>query len=544
MTVNVATTVFAVVASLAALPTAAHAAVTPEITAIAVDTDPGTIRVTAMSDSAITAITASLVPVPGGDPVATSTTFTRSSGTDTDGVFRVGRLVASEYGTYALQVTVTDADGDATPLTGTHRVGYRPIAQGIDTAAAPLQLDWDHQEVTATGTLLRFDPKTGETAPWAGQHVGLNGVGTGQRATTDAQGRYTTTLVPTTVNSGAPVTIGVMATVSYPVAGGRTESAVDAVDSVTYTATAAQTRVRLDKTAVTVKYGSGLPVAGVVERLADGTWTPLKGANLDLTPSNPGEYQATSNDTGRFSFAYSPGKDATLTVALTQAGARVQPFLARSSATLAVDVINKSTLVWQRASINEFSELHVEGSLRSSDGAFPSTTRLLLQQSDGKTGWKTLGYIALDKRGSNIPFKIDGYVERPSGYWRLVYAGHKDFQPTTSNVVKASRFDTMITGLNAAPEPVNAGKAMTVTGVLHRLTGPKWTTFANQSVGIYFRAKGTTVPKYVGSVRSNGKGQFSCRLTARKDGYWSAVWWTPSAKYVSAFGAEDFVDVR
>jgi phage antirepressor YoqD-like protein len=48
----------------------------------------------------------------------------------------------------------------------------------------------------------------------------------------------------------------------------------------------------------------------------------------------------------------------------------------------------------------------------------------------------------------------------------------------------------------------------------------------------------------MGTAKTNSKGRFTQSTTAKKGGYWSAVWWTPNARDVSAFSAEDHVDVR
>jgi hypothetical protein len=154
-----------------------------------------------------------------------------------------------------------------------------------------------------------------------------------------------------------------------------------------------------------------------------------------------------------------------------------------------IDVVNRTNICFCSSWINEYSELHIEGTMRGSNGKVPAYRRLYLQQSaDGRTNWKFLGWFTT---GSDGAFKLDAYVAVPKGYWRLYYAGQTDYQAGHSNSVHFSLNATRISGFNAAPEPVRKGRPVTTTGTLQRLSGTRWTAFAKQRVYVLFQPRGS-----------------------------------------------------
>ncbi|GAA3002070.1 DUF5707 domain-containing protein [Streptomyces fulvorobeus] len=99
--------------------------------------------------------------------------------------------------------------------------------------------------------------------------------------------------------------------------------------------------------------------------------------------------------------------------------------------------------------------------------------------------------------------------------------------------------------VNAGPEPVAKGKALTVTGALTRAN---WNTgtylgYTQQPVKLQFRKVGTSTYTTVKTVTSSSTGSLKTSVTASADGYWRYSFaGTSTTPAVSAAG--DYVDVR
>ncbi|GLF99744.1 hypothetical protein [Streptomyces yaizuensis] len=99
--------------------------------------------------------------------------------------------------------------------------------------------------------------------------------------------------------------------------------------------------------------------------------------------------------------------------------------------------------------------------------------------------------------------------------------------------------------VNAAPEPVRAGAAITVTGALTRADWEayKYSGYSGQPVKLQFRKAGTDSYTTLTSVRSDRAGKLTTTVKAVTDGYFRYSFvGTTSTTGVNATG--DFVDVR
>ncbi|MFI0965866.1 hypothetical protein ACH4S8_31405 [Streptomyces sp. NPDC021080] len=99
--------------------------------------------------------------------------------------------------------------------------------------------------------------------------------------------------------------------------------------------------------------------------------------------------------------------------------------------------------------------------------------------------------------------------------------------------------------VNAAPEPVKAGKTITVTGKLSRAnweTGT-YTGYEGRSVKLQFRKKGSTTYTTLKTITSGGSGALKTTTKATKDGYFRFVF-AGSTTTGPATATGDFVDVR
>ncbi|MEU0180002.1 calcium-binding protein [Streptomyces sp. NPDC006207] len=111
---------------------------------------------------------------------------------------------------------------------------------------------------------------------------------------------------------------------------------------------------------------------------------------------------------------------------------------------------------------------------------------------------------------------------------------------TTIKVLRGSHLT-----VNATPEPVKKGKAITVTGTLTRANWDtlKYGGYASQSVQLQFRKKGSTTYTTVKTVKSGSTGALKTTVKASVDGYWRYAFGTNATTGGTAATA-DYVDVR
>ncbi len=146
------------------------------------------------------------------------------------------------------------------------------------------------------------------------------------------------------------------------------------------------------------------------------------------------------------------------------------------------------------------------------------------------TTWKVGGYAVdwndQDPLADDIDWSKVGYIDN-------------DALGTT----KLQRFSKLT--VNASPEPVKKGRTITVTGKLSRAN---WETgsyagYANQSVVLQFRKKGTTNYTNVKGIKSTSTGALKTTVTASVDGYYRFQFkGTTTTPPVTVAG--DFVDVQ
>ncbi|MFF8532368.1 calcium-binding protein [Streptomyces sp. NPDC015532] len=99
--------------------------------------------------------------------------------------------------------------------------------------------------------------------------------------------------------------------------------------------------------------------------------------------------------------------------------------------------------------------------------------------------------------------------------------------------------------VNASPEPVSKGKALTVTGTLKRASWDdyQYHGYAGQSVKLQFRKKGSSTYTTVKTVKSSSTGALKTTATASVDGYWR---WNFAGTTTTGTKAAtgDYVDVK
>ncbi len=499
--------------------------------------DAGFLTVAVSSDSAITEVSADLTEQHGADPATVAVTgFTLVSGTPQDGVWRSPRMSQlPSYGHYDVTVSAQDSDGDSTSAADATTVDVEPKPVFADRSISPAALDVEHTHVQLSGRISLFDPITGDTSPLADKPLSVTAENA-FNAVTAADGSYAIDVAPRLNGENAT---SVQVFLSFWIANPDGTNTYVLVDTKTLPVVVSPSRIRLDHSSAQIKFGAKASSSGVVEYLYDGTWRPAEGVALDM-----GYYAtATSGADGRFTLTdlYIPYDDVTYTVETSLDDYLADPYLTASNAQFKVDVINRTNICFCSSWLDEYSDLHIQGSMTGSNSKVPPNRKLYLQQSaDGRTGWKSLGWFTTKSDGT---FNLDGYVSVPKGYWRLYSAGSSDYQSGYSNSVHFNRTATRIAGFNAGPEPVRKGHTVTTTGTLQRLSGTKWVAFGKQRVYIVFRARGRKSWTELGSVKTDSHGHFTARFTAKQDGTWTGVY-LASGSYVDAEGYHDYVDVR
>ncbi|KAB2350955.1 GH25 family lysozyme [Actinomadura rudentiformis] len=124
----------------------------------------------------------------------------------------------------------------------------------------------------------------------------------------------------------------------------------------------------------------------------------------------------------------------------------------------------------------------------------------------------------------------------PTGNWSVFNGSWASLQKLA--VVARTGF----AGVNAGPEPVRRGRALTVLGRLYAFNGG-WKGLPGKRVNVYFRAKGSAKWVYAGAVTTDRYGKFRKRFTAKRDGSWRVAFWG-GPRYFGTTSGSDYVDVR
>ncbi|ADG88663.1 hypothetical protein Tbis_1951 [Thermobispora bispora DSM 43833] len=126
---------------------------------------------------------------------------------------------------------------------------------------------------------------------------------------------------------------------------------------------------------------------------------------------------------------------------------------------------------------------------------------------------------------------------------------------------------TRIVGFDAAPEPVRAGRPITLRGKLqvarcyggwyYRVDGNVavlgrtcphdrpawygWYRLGGQKIDVYFRAKGSRHWKHVDTVKTRADGSFSAKVRALRSGTWTVKF--DGTRFLKGSSASDYVPV-
>ncbi|MFF3563928.1 hypothetical protein ACFYXS_28155 [Streptomyces sp. NPDC002574] len=431
---------------------------------------------------------------------------------------------------YIVTADVTDDQGNH--VKGFGDLFYDDEDWFVEDDTAPDTTDWLHQTVTLSGKVIRTHPDGTLIGPVAGKQVVSMGISTASAVTAE-DGTYRLTVGPQGLTSQFTyVQPCLYESFQYTECG--------QIHQVSFFAS--DTRITLDKSALPMVQGKSTAVTGRVDYFdytAQG-WRPLAGIPVSTTVHNDRLVGHTDTQ-GRFSIAVGPPTDVNGgSVGVVDYSDAIPAgwFLKHSTARYTVDVHDQVTIGLTGASMGADGLLTLKGTARTLSGRL--APRLAVQYSADNRTWRNIGAFDPPAGGNFTYRKVHA---TPRGYWRIRYEGNSIFAPSTSPVKHLVRTATRITTFNAAPEPVVAGRPITVSGNLQRQPGSAWVAFANQKVDIYFRVYGSDRLASMGYARTDSRGHFSKRFTAKWDGAWRAVYRTPSGAYLDTLSGFDTVYV-
>ncbi|MDX3076729.1 hypothetical protein [Streptomyces sp. MI02-7b] len=434
---------------------------------------------------------------------------------------------------YFFRTDAVDAQGNHT--TETTAFPYTDHVWFDDKVIEPNPRDWRHQSVTVSGKVTRIHPDGTLVEPLAGKRIfartnsgSIGDAGTivaedgTYRITIPPSGQWYTTVQPCIYEDGVGFT--------------------DCEQLHNADAVVSNTRITMDESALSEVQGKSVAVSGRADYFdfTERAWKPLADVPVNTTVHDS-RLTAHTDAKGHFSIKVSPPTDVrggSVQVAGYNAPAPIGWYLNSSTARYTVDVHDRVTIGLTGASIGADGLLTLKGTAKTLSGG--QGPKLAVQYSADNRTWTNAGAFYAPINGNFTYRKVHA---TPRGYWRVHYAGDTIFTAATSPVKHLVRTATRITTFNAAPEPVVAGRPITVSGNLQRQSGSKWAAFANQKVGIYFRVYGSSRLAPMGYAYTDSRGHFSKRFTAQWDGAWRAVFRTPSGAYLDTLSGFDTVYV-
>ncbi|SCD95198.1 hypothetical protein GA0115249_111463 [Streptomyces sp. PpalLS-921] len=396
-----------------------------------VSDDLGTLQISARSRADVKSITAHLISYTTQAEVAEvgSKDFRLFSGTPQDGVWRTKEpLKLPEFGSYRIDVDVTDADGDHVRQQSAGDLAYYVVAQFGELNVDRSSIDREHRDVQVEGTLYGRWP-TREVKPLAARHVDIDvDYWTQATVSTDRRGHFSASV---RLDNAAPIQAvfrldGGTPSVLY----GESESVQIGVDQVPtrFTATVSETGI---------DYGQSVTLNVKVEQKTADGWVPLAGQSGGVLfgpngSETDGVGQFTTADDGTFTMDYTPWQGGYFQLALNTDG---DPFLQASRGTSTVVHVHRaSKFTAFTASRSDTDQVHAEGLIDFPDGWSPATILVDIQYSPDGTEWTTVATDEAFWGGSGYEFAAD--INRSTaGFYRAVFSGDDNFQSATSQSV-------------------------------------------------------------------------------------------------------------
>lgn len=250
------------------------------------------------------------------------------------------------------------------------------------------------------------------------------------------------------------------------------------------------------------------------------------------------EGQAQADANGRFSLpARIPNEGETWTLS-----AEDVPWYAYNWTPFTFTVVQQVHLSAAAASVDAADDLSFNLTASSTNGHFPGGRVYVQESADGKTGWKTLGYIGLTGDVSSL--HITGPAYNPHGYWRIYSPTAPGFAGAISNTIHAFRYATAIRGGHPSATSIRRGHTLTFTGSMWQQgTGP-WTAMHGATVALMYKPAGSTRWYVATTTRTTTSGSFSLYARDTRNATWAVVYITPDNRHIDAVGPQTYVHVH
>ncbi|MFF1413637.1 hypothetical protein ACFVX6_28285 [Streptomyces sp. NPDC058289] len=485
-------------------------------------------------------------------PVATVTSFESTpdedpcspsceDDTDPETGIRSAPLRLADLGTYSVDVvydgTLSEpiVHKDKTTLT----YGLIPRVTALTVVGRP---DVEHRTVTIKADAVGRDPRNDTEQPLPNGKLILDTAGASTPLFTDAAGHIETPFTFTGAEKNE-ASSGTGVRVTLRPENEQANSPLGQSRDI-HTTQGPASRITLDTAKVSAPDGSKAPVSGrLTFKGADGTMKPAP-AGTWVQSRNGGRTQ--TGEDGRFT-AQIP-VDGRISGLVTLTGSA---WLASSYATVAVDPSTSAGFHGGlTTTVTQDRKVSLTGRLSAYDLPAPAKLKVLVEfQRSGSSEWITKATREGAAPAGDSTRAVTAALPYPGpGYWRMRYVGTPEIPAGPAGMSSlAARVNTAIPEFNAAPEPVKAGRPITVTGKLTHTrysNETTWSGYGNQPVRIYFRATGTTTWAAAGTTTTAADGTFKKAFTATKDGTWQARYDQAAYDHFAATSREDLVDVQ
>jgi hypothetical protein len=282
-------------------------------------------------------------------------------------------------------------------------------------------------------------------------------------------------------------------------------------------------------------------VSGSVSRRVGGAWVTVPGVRVGLSGDDVAGVSVVTGTDGQFSAVLPVRHSATVTASLRN------PFLTTALGAVATDKVRvqiqqKSTLTWLSHSLDATSWFSFGVKLQPVRPSARAGRVYLERAKPGSSTWTKLGYLDTDQYYGRATGGTS--LVHPSWKYRLHFLGNADMAASVSSVITLPRDDARIINNKVSPAKLSAGSTFAISGKAQKLSGSRFVSVGNHAeIQVFFCAKGASRWTYKGSASTSSTGAFSKKFTAKKDGWWGAVWFTTSSKWVNAYGPDLFVDV-
>jgi hypothetical protein len=527
----------ALITALAVLTGSAGLAATAASASTAADTvvitafnspsaDRGQFSVSVTSTTSLTNLAITLASATNPDVLSLPfSDFTLASGTDMLGTWTLTSPVTEAelpLGIYTVNITASDSGGGS--ATVNTRLDWL-IHPTITLNASQTTFSYDHPSITFSGTATGTSPD-GTVAPLAGQSMVLTDNDNADLPiTTGGDGSFQITVAQPDNFAAYYVINSETATVGFA------ESPM-----INVTAIQDPAQVTAKVSATQLNYGQTLTISGTATYNPGSGFVPLTDSPVQIYggPAAEENFQpfmtATTDSSGNYSVSFpdkGSGQFYVYAGGMPQGGWSDQVLSPAAATTPSVNVAIPVQVTGLRASLSPFAVLTLRGCLVDSFDAFGAALPLHVEYASRPNGpWKVLRSVNGIEAGTTCgsgpeygaPFDYKVPVRVAAAYYRLSYAGSKDYEPMVSKAVYEAKTVTRITNFRVSPHKTAAKKYVRVSGRLWKYTR-SWHPLSRQHVWILFHYRGQWY-YYGHRPVTNSSGRFSGRFKL----YVSAPW--------------------